>query len=448
MFRYMSLIALFLWATCSNAVVQNSDFWFHDEGDTIFINGARGAPLHIDYIGAPLTRPLTVRVASDNPQLKVTPPTCTFTKKDDDCRLTVRLENGKQKVYGVNHFTVTEVGASQGALKAQAASDTSTVGFGVGVQGKDMPKPIPWSTGYGTVFSGTKSTGPVIIANRTNQTRDYQSPFNYGTKKGKSPIYTLSPGRICYLEKSIGQGYPEYNNDALYLLSSIEIYGTSAIYISDMTDPHAPIYNGPIKTGNNNITTCSANGTSACASNKWDSWTVALANLSGTDLDSDVFKAGQIQILQNNTWGNGATLYYKSAWNPYSVGLILIQGSVDGSGFDPNAAAPSLLEIQSAPPCSNYTTDPSVTFNVRLKIYGPGSVSMPGNPQCQAFNIAPESFTNCTSSGSRNQWYEITAVPEPGKTFKGWGSDGLCDDTKTTCRFQLTKEVSMWPFFW
>jgi hypothetical protein len=36
MFRYMSTIALFLWATSSNAVIQNSDFWFHDEGDTIF----------------------------------------------------------------------------------------------------------------------------------------------------------------------------------------------------------------------------------------------------------------------------------------------------------------------------------------------------------------------------------------------------------------------------
>jgi hypothetical protein len=42
----------------------------------------------------------------------------------------------------------------------------------------------------------------------------------------------------------------------------------------------------------------------------------------------------------------------------------------------------------------------------------------------------------------------MTAVPEAGKTFKGWGSDGLCDDSKTTCRFPLTKDVSLKPFFW
>jgi hypothetical protein len=334
-------------------------------------------------------------------------------------------------------------------MNAQAAADTGIVGFGVGVQGKDMPPPIPWSTAMGGWERNYKQKGPVIIANRTSQTRDYQSPFYYTSNlpgsPGKSPIYTLPPGQICYLDQSIGLGYNDYNNDAYFPLPTAN---ARVEYVSDMTNPHDPIFNGAYRTGNNNITTCSANGIFDCASNKWDSWTVALANLSGKDLDSDVFKAGQIQILQNNTWDNGTTLYYKPEWAYSSVGLILIQGSTDGSGFDPNAAAPSLLEIQSAPPCSNYTTDPSVTFNVRLKIYGPGSVSMPGDPQCQAFNIPPESFTNCTGSGSRNQWYEITAVPEPGKTFKGWGSDGLCDDTKTTCRFQLTKEVSMWPFFW
>jgi hypothetical protein len=293
--------------------------------------------------------------------------------------------------------------------------------------------------------------GPVIIANRTSQRRDYQSPFYYHhyTASGKSPIYTLPPGQICYLDQSIGLGYKDYyENDVVYPLSFPYAKGGYIEYISDMTNPHDPIFNGPFLTGNGNITTCSANGKFACASNKWDSWTVALANLSGKDLDSDVFKAGQIQILQNNTWDNGTTLFFRGTWTTYSIGLILIQGSIDGSRFDPNSAAPSILEIQSASPCSNYTTDPSVTFNVRLKIYGPGTITMPGNPQCQAFNIRPESFTNCIGSGSRNEWYEMTAVPEAGKTFAGWGSSGLCDDSKTTCRFQLTRDVSMRPGFY
>jgi hypothetical protein len=407
------------------------------------------APLHIDYIGPPLTKPLTVRVTSDNTDLKVSPPTCTFTKKDDDCRLIVQLKNQGQKVYGVNQFTVTEaVEGAQGVVNPQAASDTSTVGFGVGVQGKDMPKPIPWETGW----TQNQNKGTVIIANRTSQRRDYQSPFStfsYSDFERISPIYTLDPGRICYLDQSIGRDYPNYTGYAYYRLSVSlnDTYGKSR-YVSDVTDPHAPIYNGAFATPYNNITTCSANGTSECASNKWDSWTVALANLSGKDLDSNVFKAGQIQVLQNNTWGNGTTLYYKGDWNRYGVGLILIQGSVDGSRFDPNAAAPSILEIQSAPPCSDYTTDPSVTFTVRLKIFGPGTITMPAGAQCQKYNTRGEDFTYCTGSGSRNSWYEMTAVPEAGKTFKGWGSDGLCDDSKTTCRFPLTQNVSLKPFFW
>ena len=44
MFRYLSPIALTLWATCSTAAIQNSDFWFHNDGDIVFIDGQRGAP--------------------------------------------------------------------------------------------------------------------------------------------------------------------------------------------------------------------------------------------------------------------------------------------------------------------------------------------------------------------------------------------------------------------
>ena len=163
MFRYLSPIALTLWATCSTAAIQSGDFWFHDDGNIVFIDGQRGAPLHIDYIGAPLTKPLTVRVTPDNTNLKVSPSTCTFTKKDDDCRLIVQLKNQGQKVYGVNQFRVTEaVEGAQGVLNPQAASDASTVGFGVGVQVKDMPAAIP--------FEGNSR---LIITNATDQERSY-----------------------------------------------------------------------------------------------------------------------------------------------------------------------------------------------------------------------------------------------------------------------------------
>jgi hypothetical protein len=291
--------------------------------------------------------------------------------------------------------------------------------------------------------------GPVIVANSTSQTRDYQSPFYIDTRSKvgfKTPIFTLPPGSICYLDQSLCYNCSKYAQ--YYPLSRRNLGRINIEYISDMTNPQEPIYNGPLVTGNNNITTCSADGEFDCASNKWDSWTVGLANLTSSDLNSDVFKAGQIQVLQNNTWDNGTTLYYSSGWYDSNIALLLIQGSVDGSRFDPNAAAPSILEIQSAPPCSDYTTDPSVTFTVRLKIFGPGTITMPAGAQCQKYNTRGEDFTYCTGSGSRNSWYEMTAVPEAGKTFKGWGSDGLCDDSKTTCRFPLTQNVSLKPFFW
>jgi hypothetical protein len=453
MFRNLSPIVLILWATCSNAVIQNGDFWFHDEGDTIFIDGKRGAPLHIDYIGAKLTKPLTIKVTPNNPKLKIAAQICTFTKKNNECRLVVHNAKEEDKVYGVNHFTITEViEGSQSVLNPRATSNTSTVGFGVGVRGKDMPKPFSWWPGSpaGGTTDALLQDGPVIVANSTSQTRDYQSPFytDIRDKVGsKTPIFTLPPGRICYLDQSLC--YNCYKDNRYYPLSKRDTSKSRIEYISDMTNPHEPIYNGPIYTGNNNITTCSADGEFDCASNKWDSWTVGLANLSSSDLDSDVFKAGQIQILQNNTWDNGTTLYYRSGWYNSNIALLLIQGSVDGSRFDPNAAAPNLQEIKSAPPCSNYIKgDPSVTFTVRLKIFGPGSVSMPAGAQCQSYRTPGEDFTNCTGSGSKDTFYEITAIPEVGKTFKGWSSDGLCDDSKTTCRFPLTRDVRMKPYFW
>ena len=434
MFRYMSPIALLLWATCSNAVIQNSDFWFHDEGDTIFINGARGAPLHIDYIGAPLTKPLKVSVTPNNPKLKIAAPICTFTKKDDDCWLTVRLENGKQKVYGVNHFTVTEVGTSKGVLNGQGAADTGIVGFGVGVQGKDMPKPIPASS---------KILGRVVTVNATPETRIYKiAPYRYDGVRFWTKEVVLPSKALCYADEDLGADEDKASLPFFYRLSEFLAVGS---YASDITNPLDPIYNGPYLTGYINISSCSAGDKRLCTSKKWASWVIGLANLGATDMEGGI-RAGQIEILRDNSWNSGAYIYLKESWDGNSLALLQIQGSTDGSGFDTAAATPSILEIQSAPPCSHYITN--VNYTVRLKISGPGTISMPAGAQCQAFNIPPESFTNCTGSGSRNEWYEMTAVPEAGKTFAGWGSDGFCDDTKTTCRFQLTRDVGMRPGFY
>jgi hypothetical protein len=449
MIRYLSPIALILWATCSTAAIQNSDFWFHDDGDTIFIDGKRGAPLHIDYIGAALTQPLTVRVTPNNPKLKIVAPTCTFTKKDDDCRLTVQNAKEGDNVYGVNQFTLTEVGGSRGVLNAQAASDTNTVGFGVGVQGKDMPQPVQLLAQDPTETSGVWSlqNGRVIVANRTSQKREYQSLIKYYKDGSRnSPTYALPSGQICYIDDRLSLKQQNFIKPPSYpLYNELRRSGTR-----DITNPSDEIYNLAVFTGNFNITTCSANGDLKCASNKWDSWTVGLANLSAIDLDSNAFKAEQIQVLQNNTWDNDTTLYYKGKWSSFNIALLLIQGSIDGSPFDPNAAAPNIQEINSAPPCSDFIKgDPIVTNNITLNVYGPGSVKMQEGARCNIITTPHDvTWTRCIGSGIKDRIYEITAIPEAGKTFKGWNSKGLCDDSKTTCWFQLTSDVTLDPYFW
>ena len=449
MFRYLSPIALTLWATCSNAAIQSSDFWFYDDGDTVFIDGARGAPLHIDYIGAPLTKPLTVRVTPDNTNLKVSPSTCTFTKKDDDCRLIVQLKKQGQKVYGVNHFTITEVvEGAQGVLNAQATSDASTVGFGVGVQGKDMPKPLEW-------WSGVIQRGKVVVTNAVPKGGSIAA-INYkavellqentvgGTwAQGKaSKIFSLPSGSSCYIDSNLFA-----DPTKTYLYMQFKGDSSQGSFVQDITDPTDPIFNGAYVTGNRNMSTCSANGYNLCASNKWASWNVGLANLDSTDAEGGL-KSGQVEALKDNSWNNGSYIYYTSSWAEKNIDLLLIQGSRNGSGFDATAAAPSILEIRSAPPCSYYLKpDQSVTYSVQVKSFGPGTIIMPAGGQCQKYSTPGQDFTYCTGGGYKDSWYEITAVPDAGKTFKGWYSSGLCDDASTTCRFQLTSDVSISPNF-
>ena len=455
MFRYLSPIALTLWATCSNAAIQSSDFWFHDDGDTVFIDGPRGAPLHIDYIGAPLTKPLTVRVTPDNTNLKVSPSTCTFTKKDDDCRLIVQLKKQGQKVYGVNQFTVTEVGASNGLLNAQATSDTATVGFGVGAQEKNMPAPI---NALLDASAGSWGYVPrVIISNMTSQERDYQGTINFyrkyrATRGNQSSIVKSKKVRLtgktsCYLDANFAQAPDSTFIYPLYVPSEAFLWSLISSGISDVTNPSDPIYNFAYQTTTANISTCSAQGESGCASNKWASWNVGLANLGATDMGGGV-RAGQIEVLRDNSWNNASTIYYATDWSDANLALLLIQGSTDGTGFDAQKAAPSIFEIQSAPPCSYYLKpDQSVTYNVQVKSFGPGTIIMPAGGQCQKYSTPGQDFTYCTGGGYKDSWYEITAVPDAGKTFKGWYSSGLCDDASTTCRFQLTSDVSISPNF-
>ena len=355
--KLLAIVTLSLLAITAKADTQDSDFWFHDEGQTIFINGPKGAPLHIDYIGPSLTKPLKVRITPTNPALKVTPPVCTFTKKDDDCRLTVHWANAKKKVYGINQFDVTEVGSPRAPLNAQTSeTDSPSIGFGVGVQGKDMPTPVFWNTQ--APVDG--KNGRVILVNSTSMTRTYKGYFSIGSiynYKTESYDVRLPSAEICYFDNDAMQAddFPsDYKPVYMYYLASNWLGGQdNSRIVKDITNPDDPIFNGAYRSGNNNISLCSANDARNCASNKWESWSVGLANTGATNLKNGL-NAGQVVALRDSSWDSGDTIYYRGEWASYGLELLLIQGSVDGKGFDVNALLPSALSIKSAPPCSAY----------------------------------------------------------------------------------------------
>ena len=457
---WLALTSLALVATSATAAIQDSDFWFHNEGQAIFINGAKGAPLHIDYIGPALTKSLKVRITPTNPALKVNPSICTFTKKDDNCRLTVHLSKAKEKVYGIHQFEVTEIGSQSGDANSQAqiaTTDTGTVSFGVGVQGKDMPKPIVW----GSFVTEAIPSDKVIITNATRQLRLYQSDISVQHDNDtvspidfeiKTKTIALPSKQSCYMDYSMAPS--GYDDKYLFYYMSGKVVFEPANYrfVSDITDASDPIFNGAYQTGDTNITTCSAMGLNGCASDKWASWVIGQANLGAKDIEGGL-KAGEVQTLRDNSWesntgSRNSWIYYKTSWNNNNLAILLIQGSTDGSPFDARAAAPSILEIQSAPPCSYYLqVDPNVVYSVSAQVFGPGTITMPAGGQCQKYSTPGLDFTHCTGGGYQNSWYEITAVPDAGKTFKGWYSSGLCDDASATCRFQLTRDVTLSPTF-
>lgn len=352
-----AIVMLSLLATTGTAAIQDSDFWFHDEGQAIFINGKKGAPLHIDYIGPTLTKPLKVRITPTNPALKVNPSVCTFSKKDDDCRLTVHLTKSTEKVYGIQDFDVSELRGQALNIDAQVGwTEAESVSFGLGVQVKDMPAPVFWNTK--DPVDGRN--GRVIIVNATSMSRTYKGYFSIGSKysyKAESYDIRLPSDGICYFDNDAMQADDlpsDYKPVYMYYLAGNWLGGyDNSRGVHDITNPNDPIFNGAYRTGNNNISTCSANDARSCASNKWESWSVGLANTGATNL-KDGLNAGQVVALRDNSLDSGDIIYYRGEWARYGLELLLIQGSIDGKGFDVNARLPSALSIKSAPPCSAY----------------------------------------------------------------------------------------------
>jgi hypothetical protein len=357
--------------------IQSGDFLIPEAGSEAYIDGARGAPLHIEYIGPRLTSKLSVKVKSNDSSLRLTPSTCTFSSSIHVCRSEIHLANVKNKVYGVKTFTVTEVGGTLTASGPEVT--TSPVTFGVGITESGASQPVHWNTEKSLSLEGVdtsvgdhpKGSSPVILVNATQSDRLYGGVVDaydgdHATfVKGGVPLkkLRLPSGNSCYLDTlsvDLATGLA-WATPFVYSESD-----SSRFRIEDITSGD-PIFNGFSQTASNDISTCksSSYGSVSCASGKWGSMTVGLANIGGRNLFGgtdfatwrgwrDDFDAGQVKVIENKGFDRSDYIFWTKNWTGESVALLLIQGSTDGSGFDARAVAPNILQIKSAPPCSNY----------------------------------------------------------------------------------------------
>jgi hypothetical protein len=208
------------------------------------------------------------------------------------------------------------------ALNTRAGTYTETIRFGIGVISSGSPKPIKWNTAYSVGNAGYNGSKPLIITNATDSIRKYRGNItsrsaliNNGSYylSASTSIISLSPGASCYLDEFMPDDPLPSDYEPIYIIDKYD-GANSGRYFSDVTDPNNVIFNAPYQTGDNNISTCSAKGIGECASNKWSSWTVALANLSANDMPGGV-GSGQTETLRNNSWNNGAFIYYEGAWS-------------------------------------------------------------------------------------------------------------------------------------
>lgn len=357
--QLLSLLALALIAMPSFAELQVGDVQASEDGNIVYIDGAKGARLHLEYTGEKRSKPLKVRVTADDTGLKLSGAICYLVKPGDVCSPTLHLTNPRKKVYGVHKFTVTEVGGLSAPVAAKP------VIFGVGLKEKGAPTPVVWESGLSDAYYSS----PIILVNATQSDRLYsegefvgrnqrndQYEHNIKPYKIKLPSY-----RICYIDKD-SIDTESRDRQIIYRDNNSE-----RILIKDMTDPSNPINNSPKTTGNENITACSADAHKRCASGLWASMSVGLANLGADNLKAtsywadpwDDIAAGEVKVVYDQTWdaaghNQGAIIYFETAWAGPTMALLQIQGSTDGSAFDVKRAAPTALAIKSAAPCSSF----------------------------------------------------------------------------------------------
>ncbi len=307
-------ILLAILASPTTMALNDSDFYFREEGETVTIDNL-GTRIHIDYIGAALTRPLKITVRPTDSELKLVSSTCHFTKANPHCLLNLKTAKKNAQVYGIHSFELTEANPPVMAARAVTNMTILPTSFNVGVQAQNSPAPMKF------ILYVKYQSGKMIVTNRTGKTNpkpaiDYRmralsnAP---GPGTFSSAVFSLPNSSSCYLDVGLT------GSAAIY-------YENFSSYLQDVTNPEKPIFNmiDSYTSSPDRLGTCSARGKQNCASDKWASMTFGLMNIGSRDLEGGL-KAGESETLKDNGWKSGSYINYAedtTVSNPLAVLFI------------------------------------------------------------------------------------------------------------------------------
>jgi hypothetical protein len=395
-----------------------ADFNFDSEGIVVNID-KNGAELHLHYVGRSRLPAEPVIIKIEDPKIRLRGGRqCKVQVSSDVCKIVLNYKNMNSPSYGYRKITI------------QKSSGEVIQTYGIWVKPAVTPE-YARSQLTSDTLTTDKLAGPVFMMNATYSNREYK--ITYGGKELPFPSFKLSAKSMCYVDRYFGDVFTS-SQTIMYVLPIPNFIRGSGI--KDITDPSSPTYNESYATGNNNISTCATEGKNECVSSKgWASWAVGLMNIRGEVIDG-TFPPGAMRTQKDRSWNSGDTIYYKKAWNSKRLALLLIEGTADGSRFDPAKLTPPLMAVQTAPPCSYFVAsppNPPVSQTLELEVSGgQGSIVLDTDYSCDTY---------CRINVDNGALVVATAVPVPGKSsFAGWSVPG-CDQNSLTCAVNVTDDL-------
>lgn len=356
--KYISLCALGLLliattgfralAADTTSTFLASEFILDQSAQVITIDN-NGSELYLYYRG-PSRSPEVINISIDDPSIKLSGSTCTISKSNDRCKIVLRYSNLAKPAY------------TDKTIKVKDSGNSLISEYVVWVKPTYGPFPLVWRTRGG---AGARGAGPIIIQNANQTSRTYHIDIDKNPYTGvitddvsiePSYSFTLPAKSVCKADELL-----IINRNAKFEYTYATPMNGAAWgsdrNIKDITDASQgrTTYNSPYVTGNNNISTCAANGARSCSS-LWGSWTVGLMNISGKDLNSS-FLNGDELLLKNGSWESNDSIYYESGWvsnGNEQIALIAINGATNGNGFDASSKRLPIAAVVTAPPCSKF----------------------------------------------------------------------------------------------